>query len=74
MTLAHLRHKVRDRTPVWWPQMQAAGWVTRVARDGSWADMVWSHDWPPGLDMPRDPWTALRVRQPLDRIAEWQHG
>ena len=65
MELCILRMKAKDKTPVLWPEMKVMGYVTRVARDGSWADMVWSQG-PYGY-----PWSK---RQPLDRLAEWQHA
>jgi hypothetical protein len=64
MTLRHLRIKAIDRTPVFWPEMKVMGTVTRVARDGSWADMIWS----------QGSYVSWRKRQSLDRLAEWQHG
>ena len=69
LTANDLRRKARDGTPVLWPGM-AVGYVTRVARDGTWADMVWARTWPDLTGGVR----TWRKRQPLDRIGEWRHG
>lgn len=74
MTIEQLRHKVRDRTPVWWRAMGNTGWVTRVATSGDWADMVWCCGRYARLNGPPDHAYAWRKRQPLDRIGDWEHG
>lgn len=53
--------------------MEAHGVVTRVARDGSWADMIWWQG-PPRLGEPPDWVPQWRKRQPLGRLDEWEHG
>lgn len=71
MTLTELRQKRQDGTPVMC--MGAYGVVTRVARDGAWADMVWWQG-PPNLDGPPPGCPTWSKRSPLNRLAEWEHG
>ncbi len=73
MTVDVLRCKRVDGTPVVWFKMRAYGIVTRVAADGSWADMVWWQG-PPSLGAPPDGCPQWRKRQPLGCIGEWEHG
>lgn len=68
MTLETLRRKRADGSPVFW--MGCYGRVMRIARDGSWADIEWySGAWE--FIRRTDGWSK---RQPLDRLADWQHG
>lgn len=72
VTLEQLRRKRVDGTPLAWDAYSAYGWVTRVARNGAWADMIWAHCCPPTLNGPPDWATQWRKRQPLDRLADWR--
>ncbi len=69
LTVEDIRRKARDRTPVLWPGM-AVGRVTRVARDGTWADMEWALSLSDLLYSDR----TWRKRQSLTRASEWRHA
>ena len=73
MTVDELRKKRADGTPVLWRSQKAYGIVTRVAADGSWADMIWWQG-PPSLGSPPSGYLSWHKRQPLVRLAEWEHG
>jgi len=58
MTLDQLRAARANSLPVAWNGTR--GYVLRVARDGTWADMIWHR----GV-------ATWHKRQPLDRLADW---
>lgn len=72
LTAKDLRRKRVDRTPVLWRRMGVIGTVERVARDGSWADMVWTTG--SSFDLIERTDASWTKRQPLDRIEEWEHA
>jgi hypothetical protein len=73
MRIDELRCKRIDGTPVLWRSMKTYGVVTRVARDGSWADMQWWKG-PPCLGGPPVGYPTWRKRQPLKCLEVWEHG
>lgn len=71
MTLERLRQKSADGTPVLWPGMRTYGIVTRVARDGSWADMVWWQG-PARLGSPPPGYPCWSKRTALGQLDDWE--